>query len=155
MEVLRWVGDGFRAVVGTMIMLTPGIVFGLWWSGDHSDYPAVGPCRSVLDCTEHNLGRPEDSRPEVAASVSKVTWVSSTGHQQFLEKMATVGVLIAWRWEMIGGAIAVASATAISVLVYLGSRSTVFTAALMTSVPFFVAGVLFLTCCWRTRQTQL
>jgi hypothetical protein len=29
MEVLWWVGDGFRAVVGTMIMLTPGIVFWL------------------------------------------------------------------------------------------------------------------------------
>ena len=28
-EILGWVGDGFRVVVGTMIMLIPGIVFWL------------------------------------------------------------------------------------------------------------------------------
>jgi hypothetical protein len=68
--------------------------------------------------------------------------------------MATAGVLIAWRWEMIGGAMAVVSAIAIGGLVYLGSGSVVFPAALMASVPYFVAGVLFLACYWRTRRTQ-
>ena len=29
LDVLWWVGDGFRAVVGTMVMLTPGIAFWL------------------------------------------------------------------------------------------------------------------------------
>ncbi len=53
------------------------------------------------------------------------------------------------------GAIAVVCAIAISALVYLGSGRGVILAALMISVPFFVAGVLFLGCCWRTRQTQL
>ena len=68
--------------------------------------------------------------------------------------VAAVGVLIAWRWEMIGGAIAVISAVAISGLVYFGSARAVFPAALMASVPYFVAGVLFLACCWRTRRSQ-
>jgi len=67
---------------------------------------------------------------------------------------ATVGVLIAWRWEMIGGAIAVVSAVAISGLVYLGSARAAFPAALMASVPYFVAGVLFLACYWRTRRAH-
>jgi anti-sigma-K factor RskA len=67
---------------------------------------------------------------------------------------ATVGVLIAWRWEMIGGAMAVVAAVAISGLVYFGSARTVFPAAMMASVPYFVAGVLFLACCWRTRRAQ-
>ncbi len=86
----------------------------------------------------------------------KLSWSSPQGMPLFIVlAMATVAVLIAWRWEMIGGAIIVACAIAISTLVYLGSGLTVFSAALMTSVPFFVAGVLFLACCWRTRQTQL
>jgi hypothetical protein len=69
--------------------------------------------------------------------------------------VATVGVLIAWRWELTGGAIAMVCAIAINALVYLGSGHALFYAALMNSVPFFVAGVLFLACYWRTRQTQL
>jgi hypothetical protein len=62
------------------------------------------------------------------------------------------GVLIAWRWEMLGGTVAVISATAMSALVYFGSGRAVFSTAFMISVPFFVAGVLFLACYWRTRQ---
>jgi hypothetical protein len=69
--------------------------------------------------------------------------------------MATVSVLIAWRWEGIGGVIAVVCAIVINALVYLGSGRAMVYAALMSSVPYFVAGVLFLACCWRTRQTQL
>ena len=29
MEFLQWIGAGFRAVVGTMILLVPGVVFWL------------------------------------------------------------------------------------------------------------------------------
>jgi hypothetical protein len=86
----------------------------------------------------------------------KLSWSSLRGMPLFIVlAMATVGVLIAWRWEIIGGAIAVVCAIAISALVYLGSGLVVFSAALMASVPFFVTGILFLGCCWRTRQTQL
>ncbi len=86
----------------------------------------------------------------------KLSWSSPQGMPLFIVLvMATVGVLIAWRWEMIGGAMAVVCAIAINALVYLGSGRALFYAALMNSVPFFVAGFLFLACCWRTRQTQL
>lgn len=91
-----------------------------------------------------------------ARVLPKLSWSSPRGMPLFIVlAMATVGILIAWRWEMIGGAIAVLCAIAISALVYLGSGRGVILAALMISVPFFVAGVLFLACCWRTRQTQL
>jgi hypothetical protein len=55
---------------------------------------------------------------------------------------------------MVGGAIAVVSAVAISGLVYSGSARAVFPAAVMASVPYFVAGVLFLACYWRTRRAE-
>jgi hypothetical protein len=80
----------------------------------------------------------------------KLSWSSPQGMPLFIVlAMATVGVLIAWRWETIGGAIAVLCAIAIGALVYLGSGLIVFSAALMASIPFLVAGLLFLGCCWR------
>jgi hypothetical protein len=85
----------------------------------------------------------------------KLSWSNPQGMPLFcVLTAATVGVLIAWRWEMIGGAMAVVSAVAISGLVYPGSARAVFPAALMASVPYFVAGVLFLACYWRTRRTR-
>jgi CHASE2 domain-containing sensor protein len=86
----------------------------------------------------------------------KLSWSSPQGLPLFVVLvMATVSVLIAWRWESIGGVIAVVCAIAINALVYLGSGRAMVYAALMSSVPYFVVGVLFLACCWRTRQTQL
>jgi CHASE2 domain-containing sensor protein len=86
----------------------------------------------------------------------KLSWSSPQGMPLFIIfVVAAVGVLIAWRWELIGGAIAVVCAIAINALVCLGSGRALFYAALMNSVPFFVAGILFLACYWRTRQTQL
>lgn len=91
-----------------------------------------------------------------ASVLPKLSWSSPRGMPLFIVFVAaTAGILIAWRWEMIGGAIAVVCAIAIHALVYLGAGHAMFYAALMISVPFFVAGVLFLTCCWRTRQTKL
>jgi hypothetical protein len=85
----------------------------------------------------------------------KLSWSNPQGMPLFcVLTAATVGVLIAWRWEMIGGAMAVVSAVAISGLVYLGSARAAFPAALMASVPYFVAGVLFLACYWRTRRAH-
>jgi CHASE2 domain-containing sensor protein len=86
----------------------------------------------------------------------KLSWSSPQGMPLLIVfVMATLGVLIAWRWEEVGGTIAVVCAIAIHALVYFGSGRALFYAALMNSVPFFVAGILFLACCWRTRQAQL
>ena len=86
---------------------------------------------------------------EICPSLS---WTSLQGMPLFIVlTMAAVGVLIAWRWEMVGGAMAVVGAVALSALVYFGSGRDVFSTALMISLPFFVAGALFLACCWRKR----
>lgn len=69
--------------------------------------------------------------------------------------IAAVGVLIAWRWEMIGGTIAIISALFLGVLVYFGSGQTVFTTALLVGLPFFIAGILFLVCFWRTKTATV
>ena len=85
----------------------------------------------------------------------KLSWSSPQGMPLLIVfVMAMVGVLIAWRWERIGGAIAVVCAIAINALVCLGSGRALFYAALMISVPYFATGVLFLACYWRTGQKQ-
>ena len=68
--------------------------------------------------------------------------------------VAAIGVLIAWRWEMIGGAIMVISAVAMHGLVYLASGQAAPAPVLMLSVPYFLAGVLFLISHLGTRRTQ-
>jgi hypothetical protein len=69
--------------------------------------------------------------------------------------MATVSVVIAWRWELIGGAMAVLDAIALSALVYFGSGRALYSTILMISLPFLVAGVLFLVSWWRSKTVQL
>jgi hypothetical protein len=68
--------------------------------------------------------------------------------------LALVGVLIAWRWELIGGLIAVGCSAAIIALVCAGSGTDMFLCALYFTLPLLLAGVLYLTCCWRTRRTS-
>jgi hypothetical protein len=85
-----------------------------------------------------------------------LSWSSPRGMPLFIVlAMAAVGVLIAWRWELIGGAIAAVGAVALSALVYFGSGRAVFSTALMIGLPFFISGALFLACCWRTRTATV
>ena len=69
--------------------------------------------------------------------------------------MAVAGVLVAWRWEAIGGAMALVGSLAIMVMVYLESGSTMIIAAVILTLPLAVAGALYLGCCWRTRTAAL
>lgn len=69
--------------------------------------------------------------------------------------LALVGVVIAWRWEMIGGLMAVAGALGIMGLVCLGSGGDMLLCAVFFTLPILVAGVLYLGCCWRTRATTV
>ena len=65
--------------------------------------------------------------------------------------IALAGVLIAWRWELVGGIMTVAGATGIVALVCLGSGADMLLCAFLFSLPLYVAGALYLGCCWRTR----
>jgi hypothetical protein len=85
----------------------------------------------------------------------RLSWSSPQGMPLFcILIMATVGVLIAWRWEMVGGLIVLLSASAVHVLVYLGSGRAASPPTLMVSVPYFVAGMLFLIAYWGKRQVE-
>jgi len=61
------------------------------------------------------------------------------------------GVLLAWRWELIGGIMAVVGAAAVMALVCLGSGTDMLYCAFLFTLPIFIAGALYLACCWRKR----
>jgi len=68
--------------------------------------------------------------------------------------VALAGVLVAWRWELAGGLLALAGALAIVALVAVGAGlDTVYTALLFTA-PLLVAGALYVGCCARGRGRQ-
>jgi peptidoglycan/LPS O-acetylase OafA/YrhL len=69
--------------------------------------------------------------------------------------VALAGVLIAWRWELVGGVMTVAGVAAIIALVCLGSGSDMFYCAFLFTLPLLLAGGLFLACCWRSREPKV
>lgn len=86
----------------------------------------------------------------------QLPWGSPQGMPLFIVLAAALlGYLIAWRWQKIGGMIAVVCAIGILTLVYLGSGHVLLYAALMISVPLLVAGVLLLACHRRIGEGRL
>lgn len=67
--------------------------------------------------------------------------------------VALMGGLIAWRWELTGGIMAVTGAVLVMALVCAGSGLDMLFCALLFTLPLLVAGVLYLGCCWRKRAT--
>jgi len=66
-----------------------------------------------------------------------------------LANAASLGLLLAWRWEQIGGWIAVASASVLGVAtVYYHPvpRSLTLMLVFQFALPFFIPGLLFLMC---------
>lgn len=55
----------------------------------------------------------------------------------------TVGLLLAWRYERIGGAVAMLSGAMLGVLVYVTAGANPTLGALAYSSPFVIAGLLF------------
>lgn len=81
-----------------------------------------------------------------------LSWTSPREMPLFLAMVVSVaGILIAWRWETAGGTMTVGGAVAILVLSYVGAGPALVFAAVMLTLPLFVAGVLCLACCWRIR----
>ena len=65
--------------------------------------------------------------------------------------LALAGIVVAWRWELIGGIMTIVGSLAIIGLVCLGSGSDMFLCSLFFTGPMLVAGILYLACCYRTR----
>ena len=88
--------------------------------------------------------------------LSALSWTTPMGMPLFLAlTMAVAGVLIAWRWESIGGAVAVIAALAVVQLVYLGAGLAMVPAAVVLVLPPLVAGILHVICGWKSRATHL
>ena len=65
--------------------------------------------------------------------------------------VAVAGLWLAWRWEMVGGLMAVVGGAGIMVLVCAGSGADMLLCALLFALPILVTGSLYLACCWRSR----
>jgi hypothetical protein len=65
--------------------------------------------------------------------------------------VALAGVLIAWRWELVGGIMAVVGSLAILGLVCAGSGIDMLYCAVLFTLPLLLAGALYLACCARSR----
>jgi len=69
--------------------------------------------------------------------------------------IALAGVVVAWRWELVGGIMTVAGVAGIMALVCLGSGTDMLFCAFLFTLPLLLAGALYLGCCWRTRMTDV
>jgi hypothetical protein len=66
--------------------------------------------------------------------------------------VALAGVLIAWRWELVGGVMTIIGAAAIIALVCLGAGTDMLYCSLFFTLPLLVSGALYLVCCYRTKS---
>jgi hypothetical protein len=90
-----------------------------------------------------------------ARVLSALSWTSPQGIPLLLALLATIGgVILAWRWELVGGAIAVVGAFVIMALVCAGSGTDMLPCAVMFTMPLLLAGALFLGCCARARVSS-
>jgi hypothetical protein len=69
--------------------------------------------------------------------------------------VALAGVVVAWRWELIGGIMTVAGVAGIMALVCVGSGTDMLFCAFLFTLPLLVAGALYLGCCYRTRMAKV
>lgn len=84
---------------------------------------------------------------------SALSWSSPQGIPMLIALVvAIVGVGLAWRWEMLGGLMAVVGAAAIMALVCAGSGSDMLLCSVFFTLPLLAAGALYLGCCWRMRM---
>jgi len=67
--------------------------------------------------------------------------------------VAVLGLVAAWRWELVGGILAFVGSLAIVLLVVLGSGPHMLVPALVFVAPLVLAGLLYLGCTARCRAT--
>ena len=65
--------------------------------------------------------------------------------------VALAGVVVAWRWELVGGIMTVVGVAGIIALVCAGSGTDMLFCAILFTLPLLMAGALYLGCCYRTR----
>lgn len=89
-----------------------------------------------------------------ASQISALSWTSPQGIPLLIALLvALAGVLIAWRWELVGGILTIVAAVAIIAQTCLGSGPIMFLCSLFFTLPLLVGGVLYLACGWRSRAS--
>jgi hypothetical protein len=89
------------------------------------------------------------------AIVFPLSWTSPQGMPLLIVLIVAIaGVLVAWRWELIGGAMAIAGAVGVMALVCTGSGFDMLYCAFLFTLPLLAAGALYLGCCARNRWHQ-
>ena len=66
--------------------------------------------------------------------------------------IATVGLVLTWRWECVGGLVAILGSLAVAGVVYTTFTDNRLLALLVYSSPFLVAGSLCVADWWNQRQ---
>ncbi len=61
---------------------------------------------------------------------------------------------LAWRWEAIGGSLAIGFCL-VNLLLYIATGRDQFFAVLLITLPVLIPGLLFLLCSWRTTKEQI
>lgn len=87
--------------------------------------------------------------------VPKLSWRTPNQLPLFLAWVAiVVGILMSWRWEMLGGILIAVSAILIGVFGYLGCGSGELLTCLLVAGPYFLSGLLLLGCCWGKKRLE-
>jgi len=87
--------------------------------------------------------------------VPSLSWTVPNEMPLFVAWIAViVGVLMSWRWQMIGGFVTAASAIAIGALAYAGCGAEEFSTCMVVAVPYFLSGLLLLGCCWGSERLE-
>lgn len=66
-----------------------------------------------------------------------------------------VGVLIAWRWELVGWIVTIVGAVALIAQTCFGSGPCVFLCSLFVTLPLFMPRAVYAVCRWRTRAVPI
>lgn len=81
-----------------------------------------------------------------AATVSGTSQYPMPPLMLVLLALNVTGVLVALRWERVGGIITIVASAGLGGFVYAHAGRNQLVAASMYSVPFFIAGILFVVC---------
>lgn len=68
--------------------------------------------------------------------------------------VAAIGLVISWRWEGVGGLLALLGGLGLAIIDYNAFDRDGWLAALLYSSPFVISGTLCLACWWRQREAH-
>jgi hypothetical protein len=87
--------------------------------------------------------------------VPSLSWRAPNQMPLFAAWLAVIaGILMSWRWQMIGGLVTAVSAIAVGVLGYVGCGAEEISTCLVIAVPYLLSGLLLLGCCWGREQLR-